>query len=90
MKMKMCLVSKKDAQNGLNIGYDYIMKHKSELIEVNDQLHDSIITGYTIGTLYMVYQNKVYWVVKSYVLTEENITVLVCKESEKGCDITNE
>lgn len=88
MNYYFCLVNNTDKSTGVNVGRTYAYQHRSEWISIpGSDISQYLTTGYVKGVDYVVYNNKAYMIMKSYLDLNEKFVVLVCTESISGCDI---
>lgn len=85
MKVYFFFLSADDLRDPLKTGYSYAKSKRSEWVE-NSNLEDKLFTGFQVGNNYVVYKDKVYWFYKQFTLVDENAALMLCKESEQGCD----
>lgn len=87
MKYFFCLISNKDT-NAVNIGKTFVYKNRAKWVEVpGEEFCKYLTAGYVKGIDHVVYQNKAYMIMKSYMDLEEHFVVMACVESISGCDI---
>lgn len=90
MKYYFCLVDGDDAKSGLNIGRKYAYEKRSKWVEGAEDLPLYLTAGYMKGTDFVSYKGKAYFIMKTYIDLDEDFVLLVCKESEMGCDKPDE
>lgn len=87
MKINLCLLPKEDAEKPVNTGSTYVMKHKSDWVELPEEFAGNFVTvGYVKGVDFVYYKEKTYMILKSFIIPEQSTAVLLCKESVSGCD----
>lgn len=87
MTIKLCLVSKEDAINPVNLGSKYVISHKSAWIDATDFGGNFLTVGYMKGSDFIYYKNKTYLIKKSFIMPEDKTVVVLCEESVSGCDL---
>jgi hypothetical protein len=80
------LIDAEDALSPVKIGYAYAKANKSNWIKLNNDVVSEITVGTTKGADYVIYNDKVYMIVKVYFLIEDNEKLVVCKECIDGCE----
>lgn len=87
MQYNFFLVDKNDAKDGTRVGYAYAKLNEDKWVSVSsDQLKDYLTIGFVKGCDYVVYEDKVYAIMKSYTDLSNASTLFVCVESVVGCD----
>ena len=89
MTTYLFFVSAEEAKDGTKTGFGYAISKRSEWVQKNISDSDIgcvYVTGLEHGQDYIVYDNVVYAVYKKYVNVDENYVVVICRESEYGCD----
>lgn len=88
MKYYVFLLSLKDSKDGGKQGFGYAIAHKSDWIECPDlpDVHTNYVSSYSAGRNYLVHNGKAYKLYKDYLDIDEHYYLLVCVESEYGCD----
>lgn len=81
-----CLLSKEEAEDPTKIGYAYAKTKESEWIQ-NDDLGDFLSPGYNIGNDFIVYEDKVYFIKKTFCDISNSRYIFLGIESMNGCDI---
>lgn len=87
MTTKFMLLSKEDAQEPNKIGYAFAKANKSDWITCNDEAASEITIGTAKGVDYVVYDDKVYMILKVYFLLGENTKLIVATECITGCEV---
>ena len=90
MTYYFCLVDGDDSKSGLNIGRKYAYEKRSEWVKGADDLPLYLTAGYMKGTDFVTCKGKAYYIMKTYIDLDEDFVLLVCKESEMGCDKPDE
>lgn len=87
MKYYFMLLSKEEAKNPANLGAKYVFGHKDKWCEEDAEEWAKYLTaGYVKYVDYAVKDNKAYYILKTYMDLDANSVVLLCRESEFGCD----
>lgn len=84
-----CIVPEKDQKNSVNLGLNYALDHRSEWVSVPQGLSVLIVPGFTKGIDHIVVNNKAYIIWKDYAMPNEDIFLMLCRESLAGCDIVD-
>lgn len=86
MKQKFCLINKENYTSGAVVGLDYALKHKSEWVDVPKELEIYLTAGYVKGVDHIVMKKKAYMLMKTYIMPEDGIILIIAVESTSGCD----
>jgi hypothetical protein len=82
-----CLISKKEAKNGANLGRTYVYDHRSEWISFPAGIELYLTAGYMKGEDFVTKDGVAYWIKKTFIDLDEKFVVLMCTESDQGCDM---
>lgn len=87
MDYKFFLLDKNDAKDGTRIGYAYAKANESKWITKDSStLRDYLTIGFVKGCDHIVYEDKVYSLMKTYTNIEDGYTLFIGVESIAGCD----
>ena len=87
MTYNFFLIDRVDAQDGTRVGYAYAKENKDKWISVDSgDVGPYITVGFVKGCDFVVYEDKVYGIMKSYTDLSDRSTLLICVESIAGCD----
>ena len=90
MTFYFCFLPHEDVKkNPVNCGYRYVTEHKSDWVEAPDIAHGEnyLAAGWNKGGDFIVYQDTVYEIYKSFIIVEDDAIIHLCRESIQGCDL---
>lgn len=67
-------------------GFAYAKQHKDRWVQ-NEDIGEYLAPGYNVGEDFVVYEDKVYWVKKTFTDISNNEILTLCMESVQACDI---
>lgn len=80
-----CLLTKEESEDPTKVGWAYALSKESEWVN-GDPMGDFLAPGYNIGNDFIVNENKVYFIKKTFTDITNQRYVYLGIESTNGCD----